>query len=248
MGRIVARLLEVRLAAVFVEAPTALHALPAFVDHLVLRTPWRIACLQASATPVCTATGIPSSRAVEVMASISTPSRPRCGGYTRRRSATSAARHSRTTSGCRCSSAPERALLVGGIGELVRRKVLDQGTEDEGRGRGPRSTDAAPGGGTASAPVCGSAGASRDWRGRGRRGHTHPTPLYRLISGRSARDDRDSSGGGDPAVVLVDGARDVGADLLILGRRGGDFVTRTVLGSVAQRVVEQAPCDALVLG
>ncbi len=140
------------------------------------------------------------------------------------------------------------SLLVGGIGELVRRKVLDQGTEDEGRGRGARSTDAAPGGGTASAPVCGSAGASRDWRGRGRRGHTHPAPLYRLISGRSARDDRDSSGGGDPAVVLVDVARDVGADLLILGRRGGDFVTRTMLGSVAQRVVEQAPCDALVLG
>ena len=36
------------------------------------------------------------------------------------------------------------SLLVGGIGELVRRKVLDRGTEDEGRGRGARSTDAAP--------------------------------------------------------------------------------------------------------
>lgn len=52
---------------------------------------------------------------------------------------------------------------------------------------------------------------------------------------------------GDPAVVLVDVAREVGADLQIVGRRGGDFVTRTLLGSVAQRVVQQAPCDVQVV-
>ncbi len=52
---------------------------------------------------------------------------------------------------------------------------------------------------------------------------------------------------GDPAAVLVDVAREVRADLLVVGRRGGDFVARTLLGSVAQRVVQQAPCDVLVV-
>ena len=52
---------------------------------------------------------------------------------------------------------------------------------------------------------------------------------------------------GDPAAVLVDAAREVGAELLIVGRRGGDFVTRTLLGSVAERVVQNAPCDVLVI-
>jgi len=52
---------------------------------------------------------------------------------------------------------------------------------------------------------------------------------------------------GDPAVVLVEVAREVAADLLVVGRRGGDFVTRALLGSVAQRVVQQAPCDVLVV-
>ena len=53
---------------------------------------------------------------------------------------------------------------------------------------------------------------------------------------------------GDPAVVLIELAREVGAGLLGAGRQGGDFVTRTLLGSVAQRVVQQAPCDVLVVG
>ncbi|MGH2886131.1 MAG: universal stress protein [Solirubrobacteraceae bacterium] len=52
---------------------------------------------------------------------------------------------------------------------------------------------------------------------------------------------------GDPAVVLTDIAREVDAQLLIVGRRGGDFVTRTLLGSVAQRVMEHASCDVLVV-
>jgi nucleotide-binding universal stress UspA family protein len=52
---------------------------------------------------------------------------------------------------------------------------------------------------------------------------------------------------GDPAAVLVEVVREVAADLLVVGRRGGDFVARTLLGSVAQRVVQQAPCDVLVV-
>jgi nucleotide-binding universal stress UspA family protein len=52
---------------------------------------------------------------------------------------------------------------------------------------------------------------------------------------------------GDPAVVLVDVARAVAAELLVVGRRGGDFVARTLLGSVAERIVRHAPCDVLVV-
>jgi nucleotide-binding universal stress UspA family protein len=52
---------------------------------------------------------------------------------------------------------------------------------------------------------------------------------------------------GDPAVVLVDVARELGAQMVIVGRRGSDFVARTLLGSVAERVVQRAPCDVLVV-
>lgn len=52
---------------------------------------------------------------------------------------------------------------------------------------------------------------------------------------------------GDPATVLTDVAREVDAQLVVVGRRGGDFVRRTLLGSVAQRVVQEAPCDVLVV-
>jgi nucleotide-binding universal stress UspA family protein len=52
---------------------------------------------------------------------------------------------------------------------------------------------------------------------------------------------------GDPAEELIEVARAANADLLIVGRRGKDFVARTLLGSVATRVVAQAPCDVLVV-
>jgi nucleotide-binding universal stress UspA family protein len=52
---------------------------------------------------------------------------------------------------------------------------------------------------------------------------------------------------GDPAEELLEVARAANADLMIVGRRGKDFVARTLLGSVATRVVEHAPCDVLVV-
>jgi nucleotide-binding universal stress UspA family protein len=50
---------------------------------------------------------------------------------------------------------------------------------------------------------------------------------------------------GRAAQVLVEAARD--ADLLVLGSHGHDRVYRTVLGSVAQEVVEAAPCPVVVI-
>ena len=52
---------------------------------------------------------------------------------------------------------------------------------------------------------------------------------------------------GDPAAILLEAARDARADLIVIGRRGRDFAARALLGSVAERVVRQAPCDILVV-
>lgn len=52
---------------------------------------------------------------------------------------------------------------------------------------------------------------------------------------------------GDPAEHLLDTARAVGADLIVIGRRGNTSVARTLLGSVATCVVGRAPCDVLVV-
>lgn len=52
---------------------------------------------------------------------------------------------------------------------------------------------------------------------------------------------------GDPEEELLEVARAAGADLVIVGRRGTDFAARTLLGSVAARVIERAPCDVLVV-
>jgi nucleotide-binding universal stress UspA family protein len=51
---------------------------------------------------------------------------------------------------------------------------------------------------------------------------------------------------GDPSEELLEVARAAGAHLVIVGRRGKDFVARALLGSVATRVIEHAPCDVLV--
>jgi nucleotide-binding universal stress UspA family protein len=52
---------------------------------------------------------------------------------------------------------------------------------------------------------------------------------------------------GDPAEVLADIAREHRADLLVVGRRGRDFAARVLLGSVATRLIAEAPCDVLVV-
>jgi nucleotide-binding universal stress UspA family protein len=68
-----------------------------------------------------------------------------------------------------------------------------------------------------------------------------------LLGGPEDRRVEVRTAAGDPGAVLVEVVREVAADLLVVGRRGGDFVARTLLGSVAQRVVQQAPCDVLVV-
>lgn len=51
---------------------------------------------------------------------------------------------------------------------------------------------------------------------------------------------------GDPAAELVDAARELEADLVVLGRRSRSL-RRLVLGSVSDAVLQRAPCDVLVV-
>lgn len=54
-------------------------------------------------------------------------------------------------------------------------------------------------------------------------------------------------GEGEPADVINEAAKEVGADLVIVGTRGLGAAKRLVLGSVSTKVVHDAPCDVLVV-
>jgi len=52
---------------------------------------------------------------------------------------------------------------------------------------------------------------------------------------------------GDPRSVIVDEAKEWGADLIVLGSHGYTGLQRLLLGSVAQSVVSHAPCSVEVV-
>ena len=52
---------------------------------------------------------------------------------------------------------------------------------------------------------------------------------------------------GDPAEALSDAARDLGADLIVVGTRGRNLAASLLLGSVSARIVREAPCDVLIV-
>lgn len=52
---------------------------------------------------------------------------------------------------------------------------------------------------------------------------------------------------GHPAEVIVDYARRHGVDLIVMGHRGMSNLQRFLVGSVADRVVDHAPCMVLVV-
>jgi nucleotide-binding universal stress UspA family protein len=52
---------------------------------------------------------------------------------------------------------------------------------------------------------------------------------------------------GDPAEELVSAARELAADLLVVGRRGEGSDGVPLPGSVSAEVVRDAPCDVLVI-
>lgn len=52
---------------------------------------------------------------------------------------------------------------------------------------------------------------------------------------------------GEPADTLVETAGELGADLLVVGRRDHNALRRLALGSVSSRVLHRASCDVLVV-
>lgn len=52
---------------------------------------------------------------------------------------------------------------------------------------------------------------------------------------------------GDAASMIIDEAAQEGADIIVMGTRGLNVAQRWLLGSVSSRVVENAPCNVLVV-
>lgn len=52
---------------------------------------------------------------------------------------------------------------------------------------------------------------------------------------------------GDPAREIVDRAREIQADLVVMGTHGRTGLKRLLLGSVAEKVLRLAPCPVLML-
>ena len=65
------------------------------------------------------------------------------------------------------------------------------------------------------------------------------------LAGRVAVDLREATG--DVAEALASIAHEAGAGLIVVGAQGADFVARTLLGSVAQRLIQRAPGDVLIV-
>ena len=51
----------------------------------------------------------------------------------------------------------------------------------------------------------------------------------------------------EPAEAILDAAKDVGADLIVVGSKGLTSPARFVLGAVANTVSHHAPCDVLIV-
>lgn len=51
----------------------------------------------------------------------------------------------------------------------------------------------------------------------------------------------------EPGAGLCDAAKQWGADLIVMGRRGRSGLTEVILGSVSNHVMHRAPCAVLVL-
>lgn len=52
---------------------------------------------------------------------------------------------------------------------------------------------------------------------------------------------------GTPAEEIADAAAELGAGLIVIGRRGYSRIKRFFVGSVSQRVISEAPCPVLVV-
>jgi universal stress protein A len=52
---------------------------------------------------------------------------------------------------------------------------------------------------------------------------------------------------GDPRDTIIDAAKEVSADLIVMGTHGRRGLSRVMMGSVAEDVIRHAPCPVLVV-
>jgi nucleotide-binding universal stress UspA family protein len=52
---------------------------------------------------------------------------------------------------------------------------------------------------------------------------------------------------GDPRSVILQAAKELGADLIVMGTHGRRGVSRALLGSIAEAIVRTAPCPVLTV-
>ena len=52
---------------------------------------------------------------------------------------------------------------------------------------------------------------------------------------------------GDPSTEIIDYAKEISADLIVLPSHGRQGISRFLVGSVAERVVRLSPCPVLIL-
>ena len=52
---------------------------------------------------------------------------------------------------------------------------------------------------------------------------------------------------GDPSYEIISEAQRLGADLVIIGSRGGDVAPTPLIGRIVNKVVRSAPCSVLVV-
>lgn len=53
--------------------------------------------------------------------------------------------------------------------------------------------------------------------------------------------------GGNPAAAILDTAHHIGADLIVVGRRGLSGITRFFMGSISDRIARYAKCPVLII-
>jgi nucleotide-binding universal stress UspA family protein len=52
---------------------------------------------------------------------------------------------------------------------------------------------------------------------------------------------------GEPYQMILETAKGISADLIVMGNRGFSKIKRFFVGSVTQRVISEAPCPVLVI-
>lgn len=122
-------------------------------------------------------------------------------------------------------SAQPRNIVVGYDGSDASRRALDAAADLAGYGSRLAVVSVAP------HPVSENGGPLADARERLLRRHVEARYLEPF---------------GEPAEALVATARELEADLVVVGRRKSSL-QRLVLGSVSAKVVRRAPCDVLVV-